>query len=401
MEYKCRFVGPSGGVHQDVFSASDEHELRKKLKKQGILVLGIKRKGFLGFLSALSKSADMPKSREFIVFNDELATLLSAGIPIVEALDILRHRIESSALKVVLDDVANRVRSGESLSEAFRNSSHQCSGVYIATLLAGEKSGNLENVIRRYARHEKLIVSVKSKALSAMIYPAILMLLSFVVVGIIVLNVVPAFSAFYAGLGSELPLMTRVIVSLSTLFSDYFLGFFVFAIASVLSFIYARKVPAARLIMDSALLRIPVIGAIVVKFNASQTARTLSTLLAGGTPLLTALEVVQGAAVNGLLAKKIGEVAKEVKEGSALSVALGSRNIFPAVGLKMVEVGETTGALKEMLESVSDFFDEEIQHSLDRLMTLLEPSLLILMGIVISAMLIALYMPLLQLGTLM
>ena len=402
MEYKCRFVGASGTIGQDVFSASDEHELRKNLKKEGLLVLAVKRRGIRGFFfSGFSKSTDALKSREFIVFNDELATLLKAGIPIVEALDILRQRIESSSLKAVLDNVATRVRSGEALSEAFGNSSGRVSGVYIAALLAGEKSGSLENVIRRYVRHERLIAGVRSKTISAMIYPAILMLLSFVVVGIIVLNVVPAFSAFYAGLGSELPLMTRSIVSVSTFLVDYFLGLLILVAASALSILYASKTPATRFIMDATLLRTPLIGSLVLKFKASQVARTLSTLLGGGVPILTALEVVQDTVGNRFLVQQLHEVTREVKEGSALSAALGRRKVFPSVGLKMVEVGESTGALKEMLESVSDFFDEEIQTNLDRLMTLLEPALLILMGIVISAMLVALYMPLLQLGTLM
>jgi len=401
MQYKCRFVGPSGAIQQDVFSASDEDELRRDLKKQGLLVLGVKRSGIFGFLSGLNRSTDALKRREFIVFNDELATLLGAGIPVVEALDILRQRIESSAFKSVLDNVAKRVSSGESLSEAFGNSSKRVSGVYIAALLAGEKSGNLEDVIRRYVRHEKLIGSVRSKAISAMIYPAILVLLSFVVVGIIVTNVVPAFSAFYVGLGSELPLMTRAIVSVSTFFADYFFGLLLFLVASALTILYAIRTTSTRVIMDAALLRTPVVGSLVVKFKASQIARTLSTLLDGGIPLLAALEVVQDSVGNRFLDQELRGVTRDIKEGSALSAALGRRRIFPPVGLKMVEVGESTGALKEMLESVSDFFDEEIQTSLDRLMTLLEPALLILMGIIISAMLIALYMPLLQLGTLL
>ncbi len=224
MEFRCRLGTPSGEVVEGIYVAENEARLRRDFDEKGLLVLGLRRAGGsrLGNLALPRRSK--VSSREFIVFNQELATLLKAGMPLVQSLDILRRRVANPVFKAVLDDVSERVRAGSALSDAFEAHGTMFPGVYTASILAGEKSGNLEQVIRRYVAYVKVVASVRRRTISALVYPAILMALSVVVVSIIMLKVVPAFSGFYAQFGQELPLSTRVIVSLSNFAGTYFLA---------------------------------------------------------------------------------------------------------------------------------------------------------------------------------
>ena len=399
MEFHCRLGSPSGEIVEGVYIAEDEAKLRQQLEEKGLYVLSLQRKGTFGSLGLSLPQRRRVKSREFIVFNQELATLLDAGMPLVQSLDILRQRVESPVLKSVLDDVHDRVRSGTALSEAFEAHGDLFPGVYTASLMAGEKSGSLEEVLRRYVAYSRVIGTVRRKTLSALIYPAILLGLSLVVVGIIVLSVVPEFGDFYDGMGAELPPETRAIVAVSGALRQNLLAIVVVVGGgAALGWAWFRQ-PGRREVLDRFLLEIPGVGGIARKFATSQLARTLATLLRGGIPLVSALDVAARSIGNRYFSQQLGTVSREVREGQALSTTLSGRGLFPSVAVKMVEVGESTGALQEMLTSVADFFDEEIETSLSRFMTVLEPILLVIMGIVIAGLLLALYMPLIQLGS--
>ena len=399
MEFHCRLGSPSGEVVEGVYIAEDEAKLRQQLEEKGLFVLSLQRKGTFGSLGISLPQRRRVKSQEFAVFNQELATLLDAGMPLVQSLDILRERVESPVLKSVLDDVYDRVRSGAALSEAFATHGDLFPGVYTASLLAGEKSGSLEEVLRRYVAYSRVIGTVRRKTLSALIYPAILMALSLVVVGIIVLRVVPEFGDFYDSLGAELPLGTRAIMAVSDVFRQNLLAIvIIIGGGAALGWAWFRQ-PGRRAVLDRLLLEIPGVGGIARKFATSQLARTLATLLRGGIPLVSALDVAGRSIGNRYFSQQLGTVSREVREGQALSTTLAGRGLFPSVAIKMVEVGESTGALQEMLTSVADFFDEEIETSLSRFMTVVEPVLLVIMGIVIAGLLLALYMPLIQLGS--
>ena len=400
MEFRCRLGTPSGEVVEGTYAADDEVALRRELEDKGLLVLSLQRRGMVTWSQATRGRGRRVGQREFIVFNQELATLLKAGLPLVESLDILRQRVENPAFKQMLDNVHERVRSGEALSDAFAAQTPALPGVYTASLLAGEKSGNLEEVIRRYVRYAQILSSIRRKTLSAMIYPAVLLGLSLVVVGIIVLRVVPEFSAFYQGLGAELPFVTRAIVAASEILRGYLLVIVVALGAVSLALWSWIRQPGRGALVDQFILRIPGLGAIAGKFATSQLARTLATLLGGGIPLVSALDVAGRSIGNRHYSRQLEVVSREVREGQPLAGAMAARGLFPSVAVKMVEVGESTGALQDMLNSVADFFDEEIETTLGRFMTLLEPVLLVIMGIIIAGMLLALYMPLLQLGAL-
>ena len=399
MEFRCRLGTERGEVIEEVYVAESESKLRQQLEAKGLYILSLTRRGALGWPGLALPKRHRIKTREFLVFNQELATLLRAGMPLLQSLDILRQRVEDPSFKASLNDVYDRVRAGAALSEAFEAQGNIIPAMYTASVLAGEKSGGLEEVIRRYVDYVKVIAAVKRKTVSALVYPAILLTLSTIVVAIIVLRVVPEFEGFYRGFGAELPIMTRMIVAFSEFLRSYLLFLALGVVGAVVAGWYWLRQPGRGAMLDRLILRVPAVGTIAARFATSQLTRTLATLLSGGIPLVSALDVTARALGNRFLADQLTLVGQRVREGEALAAALAERGVFPAVALKMIEVGESTGALQEMLTSVADFFDEEIDTQLGRFITIIEPALLVVMGIVIAALLLALYMPLLQLGS--
>ena len=399
MEFRCRLASPNGQVIEGVYSADSESRLRHELEEKGLFVLSLRPKGAIGGFSFQLPQSQRIAEQQFLVFNQELATLLKAGMPLVQSLDLLKRRVESPVFRAVLDDVHDKVRSGSALSDAFGAHSHRFPRVYTASLLAGERSGNLDAVLRRYVEYAKIISTVKRKTRSALAYPAILIVLSLALVSVIVLKVVPAFADFYASFGAELPLVTRVILAISAFLRSQFLLVAVVLVVGVVSFVVWVKQPGQQARFDRLMLRIPFVGPIAAKFATSQMARTLATLLGGGLPLVNALEIVAKSVGNQYMAAQLGIVNARVKEGESFAAALEARHVFPEVAVKMAEVGESTGALQDMLNTVADFYDEEISTNLERFVTLVEPTLLVVMGIVIAGLLLALYMPLFQLSS--
>lgn len=399
MEYRCRLGTPGGDIFEGIYVAESEAGLRREFEEKGLYVLAIRQAGRRAVAGlSLPRRRSVP-SREFLVFNQELATLLRAGMPLVQSLDILRRRVANPIFKGILDDVYERVRAGSALSEAFEAHGQLFPGVYTASLLAGEKSGSLEQVLRRYVTYVKIVSSVRRKTISALVYPAILLLLSLVVVTIIVVRVVPEFGAFYNQFGHELPWSTRLIVTISDVVTHYILVILGVAVALALTAWWWIKLPGQRRRFDRLILRVPALGPIAQKFSTSQAARTLATLLGGGIPLVNALEVSARALSNQYMAGEFQTAAQQVREGRALALAMQTSGAFPDVAIKMVEVGESTGALQEMLNSLADFYDEEIETNLGRFVTLVEPILLVIMGIVIAGLLLALYLPLFNLSS--
>ncbi|MEO8259809.1 MAG: type II secretion system F family protein [Acidobacteriota bacterium] len=399
MEFRCRHASASGEIVEGVYVAESESRLRHELEEKGLFVLSLQPKGAIAGVSFKLPLRRKINTREFLVFNQELATLLKAGMPLVQSLDLLRRRVEAPVFRQVLDDIHERVRSGTALSDAFGVHADLFPRVYTASLLAGERSGNLDAVLRRYVEYTKIIATVKRKTVSALVYPAILTFLALALVSIIVLKVVPAFADFYGGFNAQLPISTRVIMAISDFARRQFL-LIVVAIAGgvVLGLVWVRrsgeKVRAHRL-----LLRVPMLGPVARKFATSQMSRTLATLLGGGLPLVHALDIAAQSIGNQYMAGQLQIVSSRVREGESFAAALEARHAFPEVAVKMAEVGESTGALQDMLNTVADFYDEEISTTMERFITLVEPVLLVAMGIVIAGLLLALYMPLFQLSS--
>jgi type IV pilus assembly protein PilC len=254
-------------------------------------------------------------------------------------------------------------------------------------------------MLRRFVEYSKIIATVKRKTISALVYPAVLVSLAVILVGIIVLKVVPAFSDFYASFNAQLPLITRIIVRVSSTIRDQFYVVMFAAVASVVSFVIWIQQANQKARFDRWILKIPMLGDIAKKFATSQMARTVATLLGGGLPLVNALDIAAKSIANQFVARELDVVAARVREGESFAAALDRRGVFPEVAVKMAEVGESTGALQDMLNTVADFYDEEISTSMERFVALVEPTLLVMMGIIIAGLLLALYMPLFQLSS--
>jgi len=399
VEFRCRLASPSGEIVEGVYAADSEAKLRHELEEKGLYVLSLQPKGTIAGLSLHLPQRHRVNPREFLVFNQELATLLKAGMPLVQSLDLLKRRVATPLFRSVLDDVHEKVRSGSALSDAFALQGDLFPRVYTASLLAGERSGNLDAVLRRYVEYAKVIATVKRKTVSALVYPAVLITLALVLVSIIVLRVVPAFSDFYATFGADLPLITRVIVTVSALIREQFLLVALAAAAAVAAVAIWIRQAGQKSRFERLMLGVPGLGPVARKFATSQMARTLATLVGGGLPLVTALDITARSIGNQYMARQLDVVATRVREGESFAAALGARGVFPDVAVKMAEVGESTGALQEMLNAVADFYDEEIATATERFVTLVEPVLLVVMGVVIAGLLLALYMPLFQLSS--
>ena len=399
MEFRCRIASPSGEIVEGVYAAENEARLRHDFEEKGLYVLSLQPKGSVAGVSLqFGRSRRIP-TNDFLVFNQELATLLKAGMPLVQSLDLLRRRVQSPVFRGVLNDVHERVRSGTALSDAFATHGALVPSVYTASLLAGERSGSLDTVLRRYVEYAKIIATVKRKTVSALIYPVILISLAFILVAIIVFRVVPSFTDFYASFGADLPLITRIIVGISNVLREQLVVVVIAAAAAIAAFVFWLRQPGQKARLDHLVLRLPLLGEIAQKFATSQMARTLATLLGGGLPLVNALDISAKSIGNEYVAGQLDFVTARVREGQSFAAALEARRIFPDVAVKMAEVGESTGALQDMLKTVADFYDEEISTNMERFVTMVEPLLLVIMGIVIAVLLLALYMPLFQLSS--
>jgi type IV pilus assembly protein PilC len=399
MEFRCRLGTAGGEIIEGIYIADSEARLRHELEEKGLFVLSLQQRGGLGRLAFGGPRRRRIAGQEFLVFNQELATLLKAGMPLVQSLDILRQRVSNPTFKGVLDGVYEKVKAGTALSDAFGEHQDLFPPVYAASLMAGERSGNLDEVIRRYVAYEKIIGAVRRRTISALIYPVILVTLMIVLIGIIVVRVVPAFSEFYANFGKELPLSTRIVVGLSNFVVANLWLIALGIVGGALAIAGWIRQPGQRARLDKMLLDLPWAGATVRKFSTAQLARTLATLLGGGIPLVNALEISTAAMTNRYLASEIGEVTRRVREGQSFAGALLARGVVPDVAVKMVEVGESTGALQEMLNSLAEFYDEEIETEVARFITLIEPVILVIMGFVIAMVVLALYMPLFELSS--
>jgi type IV pilus assembly protein PilC len=399
VEFRCRLASPNGEIVEGVYAAENEARLRHELEEKGLFVLSLQPKHAIAGLAFHLPQRRTVSTREFLVFNQELATLLKAGMPLVQSLDLLKRRVTSPTFREVLTDIHEKVRSGTALSDAFGAHGDLFPRVYTASLLAGERSGNLDAVLRRYVEYTKIIATVKRKTVSALVYPAILVTLAIGLVSIIVLKVVPAFSDFYSSFGAQLPLVTRIIVKVSEVARSQFTLIVAVLLGVGVAIFAWVKQPGQKSRFDRVVLVLPMLGGVARKFATSQMSRTLATLLGGGLPLVNALDIAARSVGNQYMAGQLDIVSARVREGESFAAALEARRAFPEVAVKMAEVGESTGALQEMLNTVADFYDEEISTTMDRFITLVEPVLLVFMGLVIAGLLLALYMPLFQLSS--
>jgi type IV pilus assembly protein PilC len=395
MEFVCRLGTPEGRVMEKVLQAPDEEALRSDLEKQGVHVFHVRRRGVpegitLPTLRRRRKGLD---TQQFLLFNQELAALLRAGLPLLQALELMLERMENEQFRSVLTDIRDRVSSGEDLSDAFAVHGDMFPRLYPASLKAGERSGELEQVIRRFIRYQKLVLDARKRAISALIYPAILISLSIVMLLVLTVYVVPSFTRFYEGLDAELPLLTRIVVGISVFLRGSGWIFGVLLVAAVFALRRWARTPAGRLAVDGFKLRLPLLGNVAHLFALSEFCRSLATLLSGGIPLVQALDIATEAVGNASVRGAIEPEIRRVREGESFHEAIEKSGVFPSMAVDMAKVGEATGALDEMLSNISDFFDEKVELQLQRILALVEPAMLVFMGVVVAMILLSLYLP--------
>lgn len=396
MQFICRVGTPDGRVLEESFAASDESALMTELGKLGYHVFEVRRRGLS---RQLGKAAGRRRRKpiapqEFMVWNRELAALLKAGLPLLQAMDLMLERMSNQHFRDVLIDIRDRVKSGQDLSDAFEAHADLFPRLFPSTLKAGERSGELEQVLRRFIRYMKLVMDARRRVMSALIYPIVLVCLSIAMITIMMIYVVPKITVFFENLQVELPLMTRLLIAVSTFAQRNAVLLLGGGLALGLAFRTWRRTDAGRAWLDRAKLKLPFLGPVLHRFAITEFCRSLSTLLTGGIPLVPALEIATGAVGNLQVRHAIEPQIQLVREGKPFHEALERSGVFLEMSVDMVKVGEATGSLDEMLTSVADFLDEQIEARMARILTLIEPLMLVFMGIIVAMILVAIYLPL-------
>ena len=394
-EFRVKIGWPDGSVAEEAVQAPDAATARVEMERRGGHVFEVRREG-LSFTQRRQRRGRI-KMRDFLIFNQELIALLKAGLPVVHAFELLLERQESPTLRRVLGDVRTRVNAGAAISDAFAEQGDLFPRLYWTSLKAGEKSGEIESVLRRYVKYQRTVMALARKVVSTLVYPAILICLSIVLIAILMTVVIPKFQDFFSDFQADLPLLTVVVIHTATFLRSNIL--FLLGVLAAAGFFGSRflKSPRGAEWGDGALLKIPVIGGIFRRFAITQFTRSLATLLGGGTPLVPALENAALAVGNRHVSRRVSEVIPRVREGGELWKALEETGIFTNLTIEMIKVGEASGALEEMLTSVSDFYDEEIDLLLGRVISFVEPAILVIMGGVVMTILLSVYLPIFKL----
>jgi len=397
MEFTCKYARPSGEIVKAVLAGQNVEEVRHHLQEQGLLPIQIRPRGWsLSFRPR--KRRQTIKTEDFILFNQQFNALIRAGLPILKALDLLKEQIRNPLLKHHIVNVRDRVFSGALLSEALR-AQGVFPTVYTASIFAGERSGNLVEVINRYVQYEKTVLSVRKRFLNSLIYPTFLIVLAIVMVGIILTYVIPKFAQLYADLNTPLPITTRLLIAISATIQSHLALIVPLIIGALVILKVWVGTGSGRHWVDELKLTAPIVGNLWTMFSMAQLTRTLATLLSGGIPLVGALEVARDASGNRVIGDSIRSAITQVREGNPLSDSLERTGHFPDLALEMIRVGEQTGSLPDMLNHVADFYDEDVNLRSTALLSWVEPVILLFVAAFIAMVLISLYMPIFSIGS--
>ena len=391
-EFVCRVADANGRVFSHVEAAASLDEARQKLAERGFYIYSVAPRSSLvsGFFGV--RKERKVSGNDFLVLNQQFNTLIKAGLPILRALDLLATRASSPKLRPILTQIRDRVREGKSLSEAV-DEAGVFSKVYSTAILAGEKSGNLSGVLEYYIAYQKVSTGVQKKILAALVYPTLLIVVASAIVTYLVSFVVPKFGALYRDLGVELPGPTKLLIAITVDYRYYILAAVALLALAIVGVFFWSRSDEGGIAFDRLKFRMPVIGQTLLKFQVAQFSRTLATLLTGGTPLVAALSTASESLASKLLRGTVSQATQMVREGESLHGALSASRVMPDMALDMIEVGESSGALAPMLNSVAEFYEEEVSLKLGALVALIEPLILVFMGLLVAFILISLYLP--------
>ena len=395
-EYVCRIGTQTGQVENQTYEAPSEQDLRTRLAAQGYFVFSVRPKSILAMQIGGRRGGKI-RADELLIFNQQFMTLSKSGLPLQKSLDMLARQTRSEQLRSAVDGVRERVQGGALLSEAFE-STGKFPKTYCATLRAGERSGSLDKVLGQYVAYQKISRSFRKKFLSAMIYPAFLMVFLCGLIVLIDTFIIPRFSELYSELDVPMPPLTVFVIGVGMGIKR--IGLFLLAgvVLAVFGLRSAGRSQAVRLAWERLKFRLPVAGKLLLKFSVAEVVRTLATLLQGGLPIVTALQNSVESVSSPLLAQGLEQARKEVMAGRPLSSSLRMTGFFPPMALDMVEVGESTGALPSMLEAVAEFYEEDVNIDLSTLVALVDPVMIASIAVVVGFVLVAFYLPLFSLA---
>jgi len=396
-EFLIKVADERGRLLEQVETGYSEAEVRDRFVQQGFLVYWVKPRGILSGDFSFRRRGKVKQS-QFLIFNQQFLTLIKAGLPILQSLDLLIKRQKNRYLQTLLQNVRDRVKGGELLSDAFAAQA-VFPKIYSTTLMAGEKSGNMEEVLSRYIAFQRLALTFKKKLAVSMVYPALLVTVVFAMMVFLVTYVVPQFAKLYEDMNAQLPAITLIMLNIGTHAQRYApIAAVVVIIGALLLWQWKRTDRGAEAV-DRGILRMPILGDVWLKYQVANFSRMLSTLLAGGMPLVPSLETAGASMSSRRILNGIKEAAVHVREGRALAKSLEDQKMFPDLSVEMIEVGESTGALPAMLNSVAEFYEEDVQTALGAAMALIEPIILIIMAVFVGGILISLYLPIFTLGS--
>lgn len=395
-EFVLKYADPRGEIHQQVAEGSSEKDLRERFTQQGFLIYSIRpRREIAGM--AVGGGKKKINLEKFLIFNQQFVTLIRAGLPILKALDLLSERLTDAKLAPHIKAVREEVKNGSLLSDAFGRQG-AFPPIYVTTVLAGEKSGSLGEVLDRYITYQKLALAVRKKLILSLVYPCLLIVLVICLMVFLITFVVPKFAELYQSMSAQLPTATQILIAVGTTARNYILFGFLALVLAAVAFRFWAKTEKGEVTVDRWRLRTPLVGEVWIKYQVAQFARVLGTLLVGGIPLLQALDTASTSVGTRLLKQNLGQAAKMVKEGQALSSALAKTGIFPGLSIDMIEVGESTGALPQMLASVAEFYEDDVNTRMTASLSLIEPAIMIFMGFFVTFVLVALYLPIFSLA---
>jgi type IV pilus assembly protein PilC len=399
-EFICRLGTPAGEVVTRTVEVPGVTEARARLERDGFKVFNVVPPKTSGVASltrfGMAGAHPRVKANDFLLFNQQLAALVRAGIPILQAISMLRKRAASARLRDVLGDVEEQIRGGAALSQAFANQGAIFPRIYTASILAGERSGALDEVLSRYVTYMRRNVALRRKIRGALAYPLFLLFASGCMVTFLTVYVVPRMAELFSGFGNELPVVTQIVVGISKWLSANVFWFGPLVIGGTVALYLWSRTPQGRLKLDTFLLRIPLAGSLVVQLSVAQAARSMATLLAGGITLVESWEIAAESITNRHLRRKSSAILPMIREGRSFTESLEAAVWVPALALDMIGIGERSGSLREMLDEVATFYDAESEVRLEQLTTTLEPAILVVMGGVVVTILLAIYLPIIQ-----
>lgn len=399
-EFVLKYADTTGQVHSQVAQGTTAVEVRERFAQQGFLVYSVKpRSAGINLSGDISLPGRKKKLNieKFLIFNQQFVTLIRAGLPILKSLDLLAERLTDPKLTPYINSVREEVRRGVLLSEAFRLQG-LFPKIYVTSVMAGEKSGSLVEVLERYIVYQKLALGVRKKVLVALMYPSVLIVLVVLLMVFLVTYVVPSFASLYSSMSAQLPTVTIYLIAIGAAARTWVVAWAGGLAGMIVLFGWWSRKEASQELLDRVKMKVPLFGDIWIKYQVAQFSRVLSTLLTGGIPLIQGLDTAADSLGTPLLRKTLNSAGKMVREGQPLSASLASTGVFPPLSVDMIEVGESTGALPAMLTSVAEFYEDDVNTRMTAVLSLIEPAIMIFMGIFVAFVLIALYLPIFSLA---